>query len=65
MYCEVVHYLLETYTKDDVIVGTLAKILSFTQPTSRTGIEYIELLCAKAFSCDEEYWDLVLKDNLI
>lgn len=51
-YCEVVHYLLERYSTDDVIAEIDAESMRFTAPLSKTAILYVEILCSRALRCD-------------
>lgn len=53
--CEVVNYLLETYSTDDVIAETDAHMMHLTQPSSKCPTEYSEALRNMALLWDRVY----------
>lgn len=54
-YCQVVSYLLSTYSKDDTIVDVEAGISNFKQPQGIFVVRYSEVLWEQAPRCGRAY----------
>lgn len=64
-YCEVVQYLLRTYSTDDIIAEVEASLMRFTQGDRMNETDYAQALWTKALRCGTVYSEEHLKGLFI